>query len=594
MAVNKIFASWTWNRKLPTPFDDVSVNVKSSTRLSTYNTENTRTASLHAATLAAILQRMELHITPEDENAGAVGTQGDLLYTVEYPSKTGELHTVVFNRKTGKFIAGRYDDLTQPPKPYVLKENEQSGTALFFALLDIALEDEEFMQHYNMLLEQKRMGFPNLTAAAEHAYILCDNLYRRVKKADTLGSAGIHVVTPTTGNIPNFTAINLNRGAYNPDTVLFGKFKVFTVSQNAGKKRRMSITHEDFIGKYVLEERELTEKEQQCVPTIPDWYVVPDEVVSICKHAQQTTRSSRPMRNFLLRGNAGTGKTEGAKAIAAGLGLPYLHLTCSANTEIFDIMGQMMPVSQKQNTMVKYPTFEDIRMDAATAYFKLTGEYNEAITEDEVYHKLLEVIAEDARKFGDTAKQQFSYVESPLVQAMRKGYVLELQEPTVISNPGILVGLNSLLDTCGAVTLPTGERIERHPDTIVIVTTNIGYEGCRSLNQSILSRMDLIMDMEEPDVDTLVKRVSGITGCKEKGRLKLMAEIVTSIQQKCRMNMIDDGCCGVRELISWVQSYMICGDLMEAARYTILPSVSADAENRAEIMSTCIEPVLNV
>ena len=356
----------------------------------------------------------------------------------------------------------------------------------------------------------------------------------------------------------------------------------------------MSITHEDFIGKYVLEERELTEKEQQCVPTLPDWYVVPDEVVSICKHAQQTTRSSRPMRNFLLRGNAGTGKTEGAKAIAAGLGLPYLHLTCSANTEIFDIMGQMMPVSQKQNTMVEYPTFEDIRMDAATAYFKLTGEYNETITEDEVYDKLLEVIAEDARKFGDTTKQQFSYVKSPLVQAMRKGYVLELQEPTVISNPGVLVGLNSLLDTCGAVTLPTGERIERHPDTIVIVTTNIGYEGCRSLNQSILSRMDLIMDMEEPDVDTLVKRVSGITGCKEKGRLKIMAEIVASIQQKCRMNMIDDGCCGVRELISWVQSYMICGDLMEAARYTILPSVSADAENRAEIMSTCIEPVLNV
>ena len=43
MAANKIFASWTWNRKLPAPFDDVSVNVKSSTHLSTYNTENTRT-----------------------------------------------------------------------------------------------------------------------------------------------------------------------------------------------------------------------------------------------------------------------------------------------------------------------------------------------------------------------------------------------------------------------------------------------------------------------------------------------------------------------------------------------------------------------
>ena len=36
------------------------------------------------------------------------------------------------------------------------------------------------------------------------------------------------------------------------------------------------------------------------------------------------------MRNFLLRGPAGTGKTEAAKAIAAGLGtsLPVLYLLC--------------------------------------------------------------------------------------------------------------------------------------------------------------------------------------------------------------------------------------------------------------------------
>ena len=593
MANSKIFDSWTWNRRLPAPFDDVSVNIKSSIHLSKYNTETTKTASLHAATLSAILQRMELHLVPSDENSGAVGTQSDFLHVVEYPSKSGELHSVVFNRKNGRFIAGRYDDIAQPPMPYILKENEQSGSALFFALMDMALEDEEFLWNYNLLLDQKRIGFPNLNTAAEYAYILCDNIYRRVKKANELGDAGIHVTIPSTGNISSFTAINLNKGVYNPDTALFGKFKVFTVSQSTGKKRAKAVEHKDFVLNYRLQERELTEDEMLLVPELPDWYVIPDEVVNICRHAKETTKGHRPMRNFLLRGNAGTGKTEGAKAIAAGLGLPYLHLTCSANTEIFDILGQMMPVTENHNHAVQYPTFEDIRMDAATAYYKLTGEYKEEITEDEVYAKLLEVIASDAKKSDRDEKQQFAYVESPLIEAMRKGYAVELQEPNVISNPGVLVGLNSLLDTCGAVTLPTGERVERHPDTVVVVTTNAGYEGCRMMNQSILSRMDLIIDMEEPDVDTLVKRVSGITGCKEKGKMKQMAEIVASIQQKCRMNMIDDGCCGVRELISWVQSYMICGDMMEAAKYTILPSVSADPENRAEILSSCIDPVLN-
>ena len=201
----------------------------------------------------------------------------------------------------------------------------------------------------------------------------------------------------------------------------------------------------EFEGQFRFSKAVFSQAEEKLIPKLADWYVVPDEVVSICKHAQLTTEGHRPMRNFLLRGNSGTGKTEGARAIAAGLGLPYLYLTCSANTEIFDVLGQMMPVTGTRKEQTEYPTFEDIRMDASTAYYKLTGMYNEEITEDEVYEKLLEVIASDVRAEENGEKQQFTYVESPLIRAMRHGYVLELQEPTVISNPGVLVGLNSLL-----------------------------------------------------------------------------------------------------------------------------------------------------
>lgn len=49
------------------------------------------------------------------------------------------------------------------------------------------------------------------------------------------------------------------------------------------------------------------------------------------------------MRNFLLRGPAGTGKTQGAMAIAAGLHLPYMKYTCSASTEVFDFVGMVFP-----------------------------------------------------------------------------------------------------------------------------------------------------------------------------------------------------------------------------------------------------------
>lgn len=79
------------------------------------------------------------------------------------------------------------------------------------------------------------------------------------------------------------------------------------------------VSHSDFIGKYQLNPgRTLSVTEQMLVPKLEDWYIIPKEVVDICIHAKKTTGLPMQMRNFLLRGPAGTGKTMGAKAIAAG------------------------------------------------------------------------------------------------------------------------------------------------------------------------------------------------------------------------------------------------------------------------------------
>lgn len=160
---------------------------------------------------------------------------------------------------------------------------------------------------------------------------------------------------------------------------------------------------------------------------------------------------------------------------------------------------------------------------------------------------------------------------------------------TVIANPGVLVGLNSLLDRCASITLPTGEVVKRHPDTVIVVTTNNHYAGCRDINQSVISRMNLVMDIDAPSTDVMAKRVMNVTGCSDEPAVKSMAESIHEIAEKCRETMITDGSCGVRELISWVQSYMVCGNILEASKYTVLSSVSSDPENRAEILSTCLE-----
>lgn len=117
----------------------------------------------------------------------------------------------------------------------------------------------------------------------------------------------------------------LDSGAYTPNDVIAGEFTVFAQTGPVVIKRSTNtVEHSDFISKYQFNPgRSLSPLEKSLVPQLPAWYIIPDEVVDICKHANATTGKAMPMRNFLLRGPAGTGKTMGAKAIAAGLNLPY-------------------------------------------------------------------------------------------------------------------------------------------------------------------------------------------------------------------------------------------------------------------------------
>jgi hypothetical protein len=41
-----------------------------------------------------------------------------------------------------------------------------------------------------------------------------------------LGQSGIKTNIPGTGNLQNFSALNLNKGTYSPTSTLFGKFEI--------------------------------------------------------------------------------------------------------------------------------------------------------------------------------------------------------------------------------------------------------------------------------------------------------------------------------------------------------------------------------
>ena len=553
-------------------------------------------ASLHAPSLRALLAYVKLISATErgDDTTGlgAVGHQEATYRIAEYVS-ANKTDCVVFNPTTGKFISGRFANGSDNSMPYTLGVGNCSGSALLFSLMPLFEEDTEFRDCLSDFKDAWHTGWANMDSAFETALTLCDNMYRRIENAVNVGQAGIKVSIPASGNISNLSKLAIDNGSYAPTGAVYGDFSILKLGTRQAAPTKV-YNPSDFIAQFKLTERTLSAREEAMVPKLPDWYIIPKEVVRVCEHAKLTTTSSQPMRNFLFRGEAGTGKTMGAQAIAAGLHLPYTLMTCSANTEISDLVGQFIPDADKFSSDCAYaeeelPRVSDIIMHPPSVYMALTGEYDDNKTEDDVFQKLLEIaigrLAVKEEKHG----QRIRYVDTPLIEAIRHGYVCELQEPSCIANPGVLVGLNSLLDNCQVITLPTGERVQRHPDAVIIVTTNSDYAGCRDMNQSIISRMDLIYDITSPDLSTMVKRVMNVTGCTDEQETTKMAMVVRDIAERCRQTMITDGSCGMRELKAWVLSTMITKDPYESALSTIIASASADPDNRADLITTCLE-----
>lgn len=348
-------------------------------------------------------------------------------------------------------------------------------------------------------------------------------------------------------------------------------------------------TAADLEKAFLLNKKRVLTDTEKALLIVPDSHIPGVEAYSLCKHIQKSSKTPRPIRNILLRGEAGTGKTETAKDIALGLGLPYVFVTCSSDTEIYDLLGQMMPnkpnetpmsIDEYQNAygdldLNALPTATDISNDPEMAYKAITGKKKRDATEADC---LAAIIQRAMAGGADSGAHGFHYVESPLIQAIRNGWVCEIQEPTVIAKPGVLVGLNGLLDSTSAVNLPTGETIRRHPDAVIIATTNISYEGCRDMNQSVLSRFQIKMDIHAPEDTILAERLRSMTGCPKSVRVPQILKAYHAVLNTLKTLYLTDGSVDLRTLADWISSYMITGSYMESAEMTIIPSATADEE----------------
>ena len=614
VSINNLF---NYSRSLPVPFDTMTNKKVKVASMYGAKTESTLCGSVIKA-VHAMCRCMN------GTGEGAVGQIDTNKSVAEYKSSVGPdaYHLVVFDAASGSALASVYDKNTELIEQYVAHPSQRDGAAIFFALMPFLMSDAEFDETFQEYYDQFIAGYPDMAKATESMAILCDNAYRRIK--DDTCPAHINITVDKSGNLMRVSQGQLDSGSFVPTSVTAGEFTIFAKTGPAViKKAGVVVEHTDFVGKYPLTPgRTLSALELSLIPKLPEWYIIPPEVVDICKHAQKTTGRPMQMRNFLLRGPAGTGKTMGAKAIAAGLGLPYMKYTCSANTEIFDFTGMIIPETDAVSTgspeldrereilksmggisyanvakLMRLPDLDDMDYDPAGVYQALTGVENLAATVQDCMSVVLEKVTEKVQALSKRAEnrqssgQNYAYVETDFVKALKHGYLVEVQEPSTIIQPGVLVGLNSLLEQEGSITLPTGEIIRRHPDTVVIVTTNVSYEGCRSMNQSVVDRMSLVKDIELPEPEVMVQRAMAVTGCADEYLVSQMVQVVNDMADYCRKNSITDGACGMRSLIDWVISAEISGDPYLSAKYTVISKATADEEDREALITTILDPM---
>lgn len=386
------------------------------------------------------------------------------------------------------------------------------------------------------------------------------------------------------------------------------KNSYFRVVKTETKKEKKNITSKNFNNLYRLNENRVwTKEEAQMIPVLDESYHLPDFVVRDTQWIKVTSGENKPIRTLYYRGPAGTGKTQGFRAVCAGLGIPYSKTTCSTDSEIFNFLGQVFPAMDDKNPVTaadiikskKLPSFDDVSCDPQGAYKQMMGkEMPDSCDEVTVYALLMEKVLEGMRELVSNNGKEFHYVESALIKAVKNGYGHEIQEPTVIKRPGVLVGLNAIFEsaTDNYFELPNGDLIKKHPDCVICLTSNSDYEGCCLLNQSVLDRMSIIHDIDEPSKEEKKKRIKAKIGFENDALLNRMFKIVEKMQKHCREHDITDGVLGVRALEDWciackakamieecTLAELADADVYECALATILGKSSQTDEDREEL-----------
>ena len=584
MAEIKLFDTWTFQEEMPEPFSRFlqKEGLRKTTTmvecLSQYN--QGRQATLHPPTLRAMLNIAGIYLK---QTEGALGFQKgnyDLLnfYCMEYV-KGKRRYALVYNPISAK-IRGVCKTEKQTYKALdFVERNVSDGEEVLAMLIYVSLEKKEalynleFAQNFILFMQQMKEGWKNAKLALKAAFLCCDNLYRRVENVQDFSNEGIPLEKSQLGKngMEQLSTLAIESELYAPNDAIKGTFQIFGETK---KVREWTLKE---LQKIYRQHWQVSKDYQDRIPQL-------SEDMKVGEYAQDILSAivESPFRKFMITGNAGTGKTTDAQMIAQILGVPYFALNCGPETDESTLVAGIYPNSRKKTEdSMKFPSLQEFVTDPMQVLEEVAHTRKEGITKSEAFRELLDAVYQSG--------YQKAKNESEIIKGCRMPSVIEIMEASLIVEPGTLGKLNRLLDDSRKLDLLYGEVVERHPNAIIIITTNLNYVANREFDFSVVSRMNKVQHRKDLTEQQLAERAMFRTGCKDMEVLKQMAKVMKRLDTVVKEEFGKAGLCGYREYENWVYEYMRTQNLVKAAEDTVLSKLASDEEDRDMLRQVCME-----
>lgn len=405
--------------------------------------------------------------------------------------------------------------------------------------------------------------------------------------------SGVYNYNPS-AQILSINPLQIESGAFSAREVLFGDFRCFKTQNDITERHHKSIEKEsisDLREKYnIFRNRDFTEEELAMLESnkTGEDYSPSSNVIIMAEKVKKSWNRPAHLRktNILLEGPTGTGKTRDSQVFADLIGLPYTKITCFGDMESMDVIGGIYPKLDTTKTSdfeKSLPGETEMMFDPEGCYYQMMGVApTGSVTKDE----LLEIRNRKIMEFYESGDGQntpeYIFYASEIVKAFENGWVLEIQEPTVAS-AAILMILNSACEKNGCINLPD-RVVRRHPDSIIIMTTNRSYEGCKPLNQALRNRFcDLTRRVELPSRQEMIERLSTATGCKDKQLLDISVDAMEKFNEHLQEMGIDNSL-STRNMIEFVADILDGFDVKETVKECLVWNITTDDEDVSELL----------